>query len=134
MAGKPGSDIPAAELEVISILWRRGSATARDVLDDLAADGRQLAYTTVLTLMGRLERRGYAAANRGSQPHVYRPLISREKVTAGRLEPLIKGTRSGEAVPLILRLVKAHRLSAEDIRQLRQMLSKLEKDAGGAKD
>ncbi len=134
MAGKPGSDIPAAELDVISILWRRGNATARDVLDDLAAQGRQLAYTTVLTLLGRLERRGYAAADRGSQPHVYRALISREKVTAGRLDPLVRGTRSGEAVPLILRLVKAHRLSAEDIRQLRGMLSKLEKEAGGGRE
>jgi len=125
---RSGSDIPAAELEVLGALWRLGSGTVRDVLDDLERQGRRPAYTTVLTLLGRLERRGYARSRRDKVAHVYRPLISREEVAANRLSDLAKQVGE-EPVPLILKLVEAQRLSARDIRALRKLLTDLEEDA-----
>ena len=121
-----GRDIPAAELDVLSALWRVGSGTVREVLEELRQEGRQLAYTTVLTLLGRLERKGYVTRSRKDSPaHVYRPRISRERVTADRLGTLVR-LAEGQAAPLVLQLVQAHRLSAHDIRQLRELLDKLE--------
>ena len=121
-----GRDIPAAELDVLSTLWRLGSGTVRDVLDELRQGGRHLAYTTVLTLLARLERKGYVGRSRKDSPaHVYRPRISRERVTADRLGTLVR-LAEGQAAPLVLQLVQAHQLSTDDIRQLRELLDKLE--------
>jgi BlaI family penicillinase repressor len=126
---KLGRDIPAAELEVMGALWRLKSATVREVLEELEGQGRRLAYTTVLTLLARLERRGYVQANRERQAHVYRPRISCERVTAERMGSLSRQLGGGQAVPLILRLVEAQNLSAGDLRELRGLLSRLEDEA-----
>jgi len=123
---KAGSDIPASELEVLGSLWRLGSGTVREVLEDLQGQGRRLAYTTVLTLLGRLERRGYVHSRRNRQAHVYRSAISREQVIADRLDTLARHFQGGQPVPLILKLVESQKLSAGDLRELRKLLRDLE--------
>ncbi len=126
---KVGRDIPAAERDVLGSLWRLGSGTVREVMEDLEGQGRRLAYTTVLTLLGRLERRGCVGSRRESQANVYRPLITRERVTADRMGALARQLGSSSTVPLILKLVEAQKLSANDIRELRKLLTELEGEA-----
>jgi predicted transcriptional regulator len=126
---KAGSDIPASELEVLGSLWRLGSGTVREVLEDLQKQGRRLAYTTVLTLLGRLEGRGYVHSRRNRQAHVYRPGISREQVVADRLGALARHFQGEQPVPLILKLVESQKLSAGDLRKLRKLLRELEDEA-----
>lgn len=125
---RAGGDISRAEMGVLSSLWRLGSATVRDVLDDLATQRRHLAYTTVLTLLGRLERKGYVTRDKGdSLAHIYRPKITRDRVMAARLGTMVDQLGDGEAAPLIMQLVQAHKLSTDDIRQLRELLHELER-------
>jgi predicted transcriptional regulator len=130
MMAAAGQDIAAAEMDVLGSLWRLSSGTVREVQQDLREQGRNLAYTTVLTLMGRLERKGHVArsSTRGLA-HVYRPRVSREKVMVSRVSTMVRQLGSGDAVPLIMQLVQAHKLSAGDIRQLRTLLSQLEAEA-----
>ena len=128
MAGA-GRDIAAAELEVLGALWRLGSGTVRDVLEELKRQGRRLAYTTVLTLLARLEKKGYVRTNKDSHAHVYRPRISRERVAADRLSTMVHLLGDGQAKPLILQLVAANKLSPDDLRQLRELLARLETEA-----
>ena len=127
--GKRGSDIPAAELEVLGALFRLGRGTVREVLVDLEGQGRRLAYTTVLTLLSRLEKRGTLHCDREGQAHIYRPRVSRMRVAADRVASLVKRLGGEEPVPLILELVEAQKLSAGDLRQLRQLLDRLEGEA-----
>ena len=129
MAGS-GRDIPALELEVLGALWRIEQGTVREVLEELRSGGRRLAYTTVLTLLGRLEARGYVArTRRAGTAHLYRPRISRERVMASRVGAMVRQFGAADAVPLIVQLVQAQKLSAEDIRQLRELLERLEAEA-----
>jgi len=129
MAGG-GRDIPGAEMDVLRALWRLESGTVRGVMEELRRRGRRLAYTTVLTLIGRLERKGYVIRGRKeSLADVYRPRISRQRVTADRLDALVEQLGDGEAAPLVLQLVQAHKLSFDDIRQLRDLLGRLEQEA-----
>jgi len=126
---KEGNDIPAAEMEVLGALWRTGGGTVRDVLADLEGRGRRPAYTTVLTLLGRLERRGYVGSRREGAAKVYTPRITRERVASGRLDDLARHLGGGEPVPLLLKLVEAQNLSAGDLRELRKHLAQLEDEA-----
>lgn len=125
-----GHDIAAAEMDVLRALWRLQSGTVREVLPELQKRGRRLAYTTVLTLLSRLERKGHVArAKKEGLADVYRPRISRQRVTAGRLSALVEQLGDGEAAPLVLQLVQAHKLSPADIRQLRELLTRLERES-----
>lgn len=61
-------------------VWRRGSANVRDVLEALNARApKQRAYTTVLTIMGHLHRKGFVEREKVGKSHVYTPRISREE-------------------------------------------------------
>jgi predicted transcriptional regulator len=100
------------------------------VLEDLEGRGRRLAYTTVLTLLGRLEARGSVQSRKAGQARVYRPRVSRDRVLSDRLGSLVRELGEGRATPLILHLVKAHRLSGEDIDELKGILRDLEPGPG----
>lgn len=126
---KPSSEVPPAELEVLAALWRIGSGTVRDVLAELEKEGRRLAYTTVLTLLGRLEARGCVAVRKTAPAHVYRPRVRRDEVLRDRLGTLVRQLGEGNATPLILELVKAHKLTRADIRELKDLLAKLDRGA-----
>ena len=124
-----GNTIPQAELDVLGALWRRGPSTVREVMDDLASEDRLLAYTTVLTLLGRLEKRGCVHQERDPRAHVYSPRVTREDVAADRMGSLVGAGGREEAVPLLLKLVEAQNLSVADIQTLREHLGRLEKEA-----
>lgn len=125
---RDGSDIPDAELDVLDALWRLGKGTAREVLDELAKAGRRPAYTTVHTLLERLEGRRYVRSSGRRRAHVYLPRITREQVTAGRLKGLADRFAGGRMAPLVLELVSAKGLSRSDIAQLRRLLDELEEE------
>jgi predicted transcriptional regulator len=130
MAGA-NREIPAAEMDVLRVLWRLESGTVREVMDELGRRGRRLAYTTVLTLLGRLERKACVVrAKKEGLADVYRPRITRERVTADRLGTLVEQLGDGQALPLVLQLVQAHKLSSDDIKHLRQLLRRLEVESG----
>jgi predicted transcriptional regulator len=131
---RPGIEIPPAELEVLSALWRLGTGTVRQVLEDLEARGRRLAYTTVLTLLGRLEARGSVHSRKAGQARVYRPRVSRDRVLSDRLGSLVRELGEGRATPLIRNLVKTHKLSEGDIEELKDILRGLEPGAAGDLD
>ena len=79
--------LPPLELEAMKALWQLGEATVRDVNRELNRR-RPLAYTTVMTLLDRLARKGAVARRKQGRAHIYRPLISREaalKLAVNRL-------------------------------------------------
>jgi predicted transcriptional regulator len=126
---RDGSDIPDSELDVLDALWRLQKGTVREVLGELHKARKRPAYTTVHTLLERLVDRGYVRASGEGRAHVYEPRISREVVTAGRLQGLVDRFAGGRAAPLVLQLVETHGLSADDIGRLRGLLSKLEEES-----
>src|SRR2546422_4313500 len=69
--------IPPLELEAMKALWQLREATVRDVAVEMGRR-RRLAYTTVMTLLDRLARRGAAGRRKQGRAHVYHPLITRE--------------------------------------------------------
>lgn len=126
---KRALELGDAELEVVKVLWDRGPSTVRDVLEHLHGRGRRVAYTTVLTVLTRLEQKGVVGSDKSGQAYVYRPKVSREKVTASRLKALVQQLYDGAATPLVLQLMQSEKFSPEEIAQLQQLIDRLD---GGA--
>ena len=74
------------EDELLRVLWTRGDATVRELIDDSAVDG---AYTTIMTIMVRLARKGVVERQKRGRAHVYRPLVSDTDVRDHALARLV---------------------------------------------
>jgi predicted transcriptional regulator len=118
--------VSEAELEVLKALWERGPATVRALHTLLSGQGQSWAYTTVQTLLGRLETKGYVRSDRAGPAHVFAPAVSREELLSRRLRDLADQLCDGTTSPLLLALVEGGRLSAQEVRRLRQLLDRLE--------
>jgi predicted transcriptional regulator len=114
------------ELEVLKILWDQGPATVREINARLQAQGRQLAYTTVLTKLQRLEAKGQVVSDKSDVAHVFRAAVSRDRMLKNRLKDLANELCDGTATPLVLALVEGNRFKAGELERLRRLLDELE--------
>jgi predicted transcriptional regulator len=118
------SPISDSEREVLKVLWEHGPSTARRIIDLIS--GRRWAYTTVLTLLGRLEAKGYVTVDRAEAVHVFAAAVSQHDVVKQRLADLAADFCEGDTTPLVLALVKNARFSPEEIEQFRRLIDELE--------
>jgi predicted transcriptional regulator len=126
----PKPAISATELEVLKALWEYGPKTVRELNTALQQQGRRWAYTTVLTLLQRLEAKGYVRSDKSELAHVFQAAVSREQLLRLRLEDLANQLCEGTATPLVLALVEGQRFTAEEIEQFRRLLDELEGKTG----
>lgn len=106
------------ELEIMKIVWDLGApATVRDVYQALR-ERRQIAYTTVMTMMGILEQKGYLSKEHGERAYVYRPAEARQKVVRGMVRDFLNRVFDGSAKPLLVHLVEDERLSREELAEI----------------
>lgn len=118
--------ISETELTVLKVLWDRGFGTVREVQAVLQEQGRTWAYTTVQTLLNRLQGKRYAHCEKGGTAHIYRPAVTREQLLQNRLHALADAFCEGTASPLVLALVEGGRFTPEEIESFRRMLDQLE--------
>lgn len=78
------------EAAIMERLWKRGTATVREVVDDLGRT-RALAYTTVMTIMTRLHEKGLLERSRDGKTYVYRPAFSRQEHRERLSRELVRG-------------------------------------------
>ncbi len=122
--------ISDTELEILKVLWDLGRGTVREVLERLNADGRQWAYTTAQTLLGRLQEKGFVESDREGRAFVFHPTISRDDLLGLSLEELAERVCDGAALPLLLKLVQSSQFRRRDLDRFRELLDELE--TGGA--
>jgi predicted transcriptional regulator len=115
-----------AETEVMKALWERGPTTVREVHELLQGRGQTWAYSTVITLLGRLERKGYVLVDKSEFAHVFRSAVSRAEVVQQRLADLAEELCGGDPAPLVLAFAQQHRFSDEEIAQFRRMIEEME--------
>ena len=123
-----GYQLGRAELEVLRALWVEGPTTVRDVMEHLHRRGRKVAYTTVQTMLGRLEQKGFAKSDKSGVAYVYRAKVSRERFSQSRLKTLLDQLYDGAAGPLALQLIRSKRLTSEEIDELRKLIEQLDTD------
>ncbi|HEV3086471.1 MAG TPA: BlaI/MecI/CopY family transcriptional regulator [Candidatus Elarobacter sp.] len=127
MARRGSPVLTDAELRLMEVLWRRPSATVSDVVEGAGAP--PLSYSTVLTTLRILERKGYAAHDEVNRSYVYRPLVAREEAANKDADHVLKRFFSGKPLDLAMRLVERDRVSREDLQRLKALIERHEADA-----
>src|SRR5438045_7413603 len=93
------------ELEIMNIVWVRGTATVRDVYEELLTR-RKIAYTTVMTMMGILEQKGHLKKSADERAYVYSPAQPQREVVGNMVHDFVKRVFNGSAKPLLVHLVE----------------------------
>jgi predicted transcriptional regulator len=115
-----------AESEVLKALWDHGPGTVRQINELLDRRGRRWAYTTVQTLLQRLEDKACVVRDTRRFAHIYRAAASRDDLILRRLKGLADELCGGTPTPLVLALVQGHRYSTEEISRFRKLLDEME--------
>jgi predicted transcriptional regulator len=109
------------ELEILKIIWQRGQATVREVYQDLLTQ-RKIAYTTVLTMMGILERKGHLKKTAGERAYVYRSAHPKAQVVEGMVKEFVKRVFNGSPKPLLVHLVGDRELSPSELDEIENLV------------
>jgi BlaI family transcriptional regulator, penicillinase repressor len=111
-----------AEREALGALWDRGPGTVRQLLEFFETRGRHWAYSTVATLLRRLESKGYATSESVSGSLVYRAAVSREDLLDRQLKEAAAELCDGAAAPLVLALVQGNRFTKDELERIRKLI------------
>lgn len=118
-----------AELDVLRALWDGGPGTVREVMAHLPARRQGVAYTTVQTLLNRLEQKNYVTSDKSDLAHVFRAKLTRERVRRARLKSMVGQLYDGAAGAMALHLVKTQKLSREELAELHRLIEALDDSA-----
>lgn len=122
-------DLSPGELRVMKALWAVEHGTVADVRAELARRGQELAYTTVMTLLGRLATKGAVVVDKDREPFVYKAAHRRENVLRDRLRDFVREVFDGKADSLVLNLIENDNLSADELRAIEKKIAEAEKRA-----
>jgi predicted transcriptional regulator len=107
------------ELDVMAVLWERGSATVAEMRERLPDD---LAYTTVLTILRTLEEKGHVGHRGEGKAHRYFPLVERRVAGRSALARLIETVFNGSPELLLTQLVSDRELTEEQLKRIRRLM------------
>jgi predicted transcriptional regulator len=96
-------DLAPLELECLSVLWPMGEGTVRDIHRALA-ETRLRAYTTVMTIMDRLEQKGIVARRKVGRAFLYQAMLSAEEARLKAVEKIVQGFFDGSTEALAAHL------------------------------
>lgn len=117
------------ELEVMNALWETGPANVQAVQAHMK--GRELAYTTVQTMLNILHRKGKVKRQLKERAYVYRPLLSRQKAVTQAVGDMIDRFFGGSADSLVLNLVETRHLTSERLAELQKLVVNPRKEPHG---
>jgi BlaI family penicillinase repressor len=109
------------ELDIMSVLWKRKSATVGEVRDDLSDD---LAYATVQTMLRVLEGKGYVDHVQDGRAFRFRPLVAQDDLADTMLGRLVSKVYHGSRELLVTRLIADEKISADELRRMKKLLQR----------
>ncbi|HKG91766.1 MAG TPA: BlaI/MecI/CopY family transcriptional regulator [Gemmatimonadaceae bacterium] len=118
---------PPRELEVMSVLWRLGSATVSEVREALQ---EELAYTSVLSALQTLEEKGYVRHEAEGRAYRYFPLVEAERAGGSALARIRDAIFQGSAERMFAHMVADRKLRREELERMRRLLADRLKEQG----
>jgi BlaI family penicillinase repressor len=113
------------ELAILGVLWEKGPSTVREIHEGLHQDV-ETGYTTTLKLMQIMVEKGLLMREDDGRRHIYRPALSEEKTQKQLVQNLLDRVFAGSAEKLVLRVLSAKKVSANELKRIREMLDEME--------
>ncbi len=118
--------ISDAEHAVMEVLWKRAPLTATEVADQVVRE-KDWSLQTVKTLLSRLAAKAVVGTEREGRRFLYSPLVERDAYITGVSRNFVDRLFGGKVMPLVAHLAEADELSADDIREIEELLRELKK-------
>ncbi len=113
------------ELELINILWKINEGTVNEVLEHLPKN-RDLAYTSVSTILRILEQKKILKTRKEGRGHIYIPLISKQEYEARTIKDVVEKVFDGTPIALAKQLINSTKLSKAELGELKNLIEKME--------
>lgn len=108
---------------MMTVIWRIGPCSVAQVQERLRPQ-RELAYTSVSTIVRILEQKGYVTSEKEGRGHVYAAAVSKETYQGMSLQRLVSDVFDGTPSMLVQRLLDSETLTSEELAQIRSLLRK----------
>lgn len=116
-----------AELEILTVLWRRGPSTVRELHDSISAT-RETGYTSVLKLVQIMAAKGLVEREERHRAHIYRAADAEEETQRALVRDLAERAFGGSATRLVMRALAEERATPEERALIRRMLERHEEE------
>ena len=124
--GSPGKTVTETEFAILDVLWQRGSATVREIVEDVYGKHSHSLHASVKSLLERLGEKGFVTCERRGAAHQFLPLVERKTFVAQQLQVLADSNFGGSLAPLLMTLVEKVGLTGKDREAIRRIIEKLE--------
>lgn len=122
---KPLDPLGETEMEILNIVWKLGEASVADVREKIL-EYREIAYTTVMTIMKNLADKEYLKYRKEGLSYIYSAAVKPEQVRYSLVNRLIDKVFQGSPKDLVQTLVQNENLTEEERREIKKMIDKLE--------
>lgn len=110
-----------AELRLMEIVWKIGAATVADVVEGVTGNP-PLSYSTVLTMLRILERKGYLVHSTQGRAFVYKPAVERSAARDSAVRHLVRRFFDGSTDLLLLNLLEDRKITPRELTRLRKRI------------
>jgi BlaI family penicillinase repressor len=125
MTRKPLDDLGELQRAVLEAVWDLGEANVHQVREQLARR-KNLAYTTVLTTMQKLEKAGWLTHRSEGKTYIYMPAQTREQADAGSVRGLLNRVFAGDALAMFQHLIREGNLTPDELAELKRLIEQKE--------
>lgn len=117
-----------SELEILDIIWQMGSATVRQVNEELEKKGKNVGYTTTLKMMQIMTEKGLLSRSMDGRTHIYSALLQAGATRNALISRMADTAFGGSATRLVLQALGNHKATPEELREIRALIDKLENE------
>jgi BlaI family transcriptional regulator, penicillinase repressor len=125
MARQKTQHLTPLEMEIMDVLWETGPANVQVVQQKLK---RELAYTTVQTMLNILQRKGKVKRTLKDRAYFYRPSITREKAISKQVIDVVDRLFGGSAESLVMSLVETKHLTPAKLARLQELVAEVQEE------
>jgi BlaI family transcriptional regulator, penicillinase repressor len=111
-----------SELEILQVLWAKGTASVREVHEELSKS-KEAGYTTTLKLMQIMNEKGLVKRDDSIKTHIYQAAVSREKTQKHLLGKMINTLFGGSASELVIQALGNHKASQDELNEIQKILT-----------
>ena len=121
MVRRKNERLTPLELEIMHVLWETGAANVQTVQQGLK---RELAYTTVQTMLNILHRKGKVKRTLKDRAYFYKPVVSHQQIVSQSVTDMVERLFGGSAESLVMSLVETKHLTPQKLARLHKLIEK----------